>query len=377
MKKEHKKKIRELLEKQLNDTRLIYLLAIIVCGVAIGLLIWFGVRAMSSSVVRFEQDFTEEGGEVEEEEKSRCEFERHIDGVCVDGEEEVSPRIVGIMIENHVDSRPQAGLADARVVYEAPVEANYSRFFALYTSDQEVEKIGPVRSSRHYYLDWLREYRDVLYMHVGGSPLALHRIRTSQILSINEMGKGWYFWRSKDRYAPHNTYTSSKLWGEAYDDYWKENFHNSFDPWKFSDNAGCEESCVEQVRISFLPPSYEAVWKYNAEERYFERYQDGRKHKDQEDGDEIIANTLIIQKVKTIVLDEIGRLDMETIGSGKAVFFINGNETEGIWEKKDQWGRTKWFDEVGDEMELNAGKIWIEVLNDRASYEVTKEKIEE
>src|SRR5690606_23920743 len=130
-----------------------------------------------------------------------------------------SPRTVGIMIENHYDARPLSGLADASVVYEAPVEGNYTRFLAVFPEDAEVQKIGPVRSARTYYLDWVSEYPDMLYMHVGGSPDALEKIKTHGIFDFNEFYRGWYYWRDSGRYAPHNVYTSSALFQKAMDEY--------------------------------------------------------------------------------------------------------------------------------------------------------------
>ncbi|HLC70188.1 MAG TPA: DUF3048 domain-containing protein, partial [Patescibacteria group bacterium] len=104
-----------------------------------------------------------------------------LDGRGVTSSEKVTPQVVAVMIDNHIDARPQSGLAVASVVYEVPVEGSITRFMALYDGDDLVEEVGPVRSARAYYLDWLSEYGDALYLHVGGSPEALNLIKKRSI----------------------------------------------------------------------------------------------------------------------------------------------------------------------------------------------------
>lgn len=294
-----------------------------------------------------------------------CKTMRHLDGVCLSSNDDQYVPLVAVMIENHVDARPQSGLVDASVVYEAPVEANYSRFLALYPLDQEVKKAGPVRSSRPYFLDWVQEYGNPLYMHVGGSPDALDKINAAKILSINEMTKGWFFWRDKIRYAPHNTYTSSRLWKEAYEDFSDRVIYDKFTPWTFDNNSqDCKDNCVNQLDITFLAPNYTATWVYNKELAKYERKQGKQFHTDLQ-GRLIVADTIIVQHVSSRVLDNIGRQEIDTIGSGQAEIYRDGFKIIGTWKKESETGRTNWYDAKGDPISLKSGKIWIEVVNQR------------
>ncbi len=294
-----------------------------------------------------------------------CKNMRHLDGLCLEkGQDQYVP-LVAVMIENHVDSRPQSGLIEASVVYEAPVEANYSRFLALYPLESDVEKAGPVRSSRPYFLDWVQEYGKPLYMHVGGSPDALDKIKVAGVLSINEMTKGWFFWRDKIRYAPHNTYTSSKLWQEVYKDYEEKVIYDEFTPWAFDNKSdNCEDSCVNQIDVTFLAPNYTVTWEYNKELVQYERKQGKVFHTDLE-GRLIVADTIIVQHVSSRVLDAIGRQEIDTIGSGQVEIYRNGFKIIGTWKKESETGRTNWFDAKGDPISLKSGKIWIEIVNQR------------
>ncbi|PLX26741.1 hypothetical protein C0581_03910 [Candidatus Parcubacteria bacterium] len=358
-------------EKQFNEIQFLYILSGIIFIAAVGLIIFFALGYFNgddSAGVGRDRPVLDV---VEEED---CEHRRMFDGICVEFEKDINPKLVAVMVENHTDARPQSGLSQARVVYEAPVEANYSRFMLLYPLGEEVLKVGPVRSARPYYLDWLSEYKDIMYMHVGGSPDALDNIKEFDIFDLNEFYRGWYYWRSTDRYAPHNVYTSSKLWESAWEEYGDNMEHETSNMehrgWAFEKRDQCVENCVGEFTVNFLPPTYAANWQFNSSTNKYERYQMGYPHLDK-DGSLIEADTVIIQHVDTEVLDGIGRLGMETIGRGDAVMFRDGYMIDMEWEKTDREGRTRWFtfeydgatrvDEV-----LNPGKIWIEVLNQRA-----------
>lgn len=299
-----------------------------------------------------------------------CEYRSTLNGACVASAVAAHQPVVAVMIENHVAARPQSGLAAAEIVYEAPVEGNYSRFMALYPLDASVVKAGPVRSARPYFLDWLAEWPRPLYAHVGGSPDALDLIVDRTVFDLNEMTRGWYFWRSTDRSAPHNTYISSDLWQKAWVDY-KGGTEPARTSWKFSTNSEwCKIDCVNNLKVDFLPPSYAAEWRYSTSTGRYGRWQIEGKHADQ-DGVHIMADTIVVQKVQEKVLDAVGRLGLATIGEGEAMVFSRGGVQVGRWRKSSLAAQTEWIDANGAPMTLAPGKIWIELVpqNGRATYE--------
>lgn len=290
-------------------------------------------------------------------EKNDCNFHSILNGVCVDTVVAQTPALVAVMIENHPASRPQAGLAEASVVYEVMVEGNYTRFLALYPYSSQVAKVGPVRSSRPYYLDWLLEYDNPLYMHVGGSPDALKLILARQVWDANEMYKGNSFWRVTSRVAPHNTYTNTELWTKLIG----TETENKFIGWDFSTSTtACVSRCVDFVEIPYLRPSFVTGWKFNSSTQSYERWQDGAPH--QTETGLIHADTIAIMEVPITVLDEVGRLEMKTVGSGPAVVIMNGRKIMGTWQKSAIRERTNWFDTNGQEINFKPGKIWIQVV---------------
>ncbi len=333
--------------------------ALIVSGII--LLVWFFARANY-----WTSHFFDDTVFVSDEVSTPC-VPRILDGVCVSAEEK-KPRLVAVMIENHLDARPQSGLSKASIVYEAPVEANYSRFMAVFPIDADVPKAGPVRSARPYFLDWVREFGIPMYMHVGGSADALDILKNGNYFDFNEFWRGNYFWRSTDRYAPHNSYTSSENWTKGWEDFGKDTYTMSDESWVFGDVTSCTIDCAELIVVSFLPPIYQAEWRYSSSTEKYLRYQLKKPHVDQ-DGTQIGADTIVVQYVETKVLDAELRIEMDTIGSGEARVFTKGNVVEGVWKKTSGDSKTRFYDSNGVEIPFTAGKIWIEVVNQLGDVE--------
>ncbi len=300
----------------------------------------------------------------ESQTENACAQRSGFNGKCLGGQTEVS-RIVGVMIENHNQAQPLSGISDASVVYEAPVEGNIPRFLALYESPDQVEQVGPVRSARPYYVDWISEYGNAMYMHVGGSDEALLNIKKFGIFDMNEFYRGGFFFRHAQRSAPHNVYTSSEFWSQGLDAY-AENYQNtSFNPWTFADSEVCNiqtsMNCEDSVSFAYVKGAYEVEWKYNMEKNLYERYQNGVLHKDA-DGKIITANSVIIQHADMDILDDIGRRKIDTVGEGLAEVYAFGKKVSGKWKKQERTSRTQWVLESGENIPLSAGKIWVELV---------------
>ena len=118
-------------------------------------------------------------------------------------------RAIAVMIDNHSGAWPQSNLNKAYIVYEIVVEGGETRLMAVFKG-QNLEKIGPVRSSRHYFLDYALE-NDAIYVHHGWSPQAQSDISSLGINNINGIQESSSdFWRVKDKSAPHNLFTSTE-----------------------------------------------------------------------------------------------------------------------------------------------------------------------
>ena len=102
-------------------------------------------------------------------------------------------RPIAVMINNNHAAWPHAGLADAYITYEIIAEGGITRLMAIF-KDKDTSKIGSVRSSRPYYLDYALE-NDAIYVHFGYSEDARSDISTLGVNNINGLTDESVFWR--------------------------------------------------------------------------------------------------------------------------------------------------------------------------------------
>ncbi|MFA5134485.1 MAG: DUF3048 domain-containing protein [Patescibacteria group bacterium] len=285
---------------------------------------------------------------------------RAIDGVYVPADQ-ATYFPVAVMVENLSIVRPQSGLTEAGVVYEALAEGGITRFLAVYGGSTPGE-IGPVRSARPYFIDWTLEY-GALYAHAGGSPQALADISTYEVFDLNQFYNSQYFWRKQDLplASEHTLFTSGELMQYALRDTGAEEA-SSFTRWTFKDDADLADRPVEvkAISIDYSSFSYKVEYQYDRETNTYIRSQGGAVHADL-NGTTIQPKNIIVQKVATHLADA-ERLSMETVGEGEAIIFRDGVAIDATWKKEDKDSRTLFYDLDGNEVAFNAGQTWVEVV---------------
>lgn len=297
---------------------------------------------------------------------------RTLDGLPV-SEGSINPVPVAVMIENLPVVRPQAGLAAASVVYETLAEGGATRFLAVFSGPGDhLERIGPVRSARPYYLEWNDEY-DGVYAHAGGSPEALSMISAFSIRSLNGIaGAGKYFWRDRSRSAPHNLFTSSDNLTKALRDLNLTEGAPTFQPWTFKDDRPVADRPGGEpfVRMKFSGFAFETEYRYRRDTNTYARFNASEPHTDELTGEQIQVKNVIVQFVPPIVsVGEKGRLTLNVTGSGKALIFVDGGVNVGTWTKNNRNARTQFFYEDGREAEFSPGSTWVHVIPDDRTVE--------
>lgn len=289
--------------------------------------------------------------------------ERLIDGVYVkDGDENIFP--LAIMIDNHSKARPPSGIDKANLVFEAEVEGGITRYLAIFASRDEIPEIGPIRSARPYFIDWVHEF-SALYAHVGGSPEALVKIKQDNIFDINEFYNEHYFWRSNHFDRPHNVFTSSEklrkyIREKKSKDASREEKGNFF-PWKFKDDKSKDKlASSSKISIKFKLDAYAVDWVFDKENNNYIRYQNKKPHYVRS-GEIINAKNIVIEYADATVIDDKLRLKMEVGGEGKALICLDGECREARWKKKTKASKTRYYID-GEEVEFNRGTTWVEVL---------------
>lgn len=299
----------------------------------------------------------------------------------------IQNRPIAVMINNHVDARPQSGLIYADLVYEVVAEGGITRYVAFFL-DNIPEKVGPVRSTREYYLVLVKEIGDAMLMHEGWSPQALEAIETWPVRSLQRGGASAVAnWRDnpRDVAVEHTLYTDLK---KAFD-YGEETLgwsgKKEITMWQFKDDAPAEErgnvGVEKPITIDFwYSGDYSSIWKYNPETNMYLRFVgydvEGNPIPlmDQEQTDkQVQVKDLIVQFAteSSIEGDAKNRLEYELIGSNSALVFMDGNVIQATWAKDSRDGRTLFYDTDGNEIQFNRGKIWVSIVPDRNMEQVT------
>lgn len=271
--------------------------------------------------------------------------------------------ITAVVIENHTDARPQSGLQDAGVVYEALAEGGITRFLAFFL-DQKPKELGPVRSIRTYFVDWALEFNAPV-AHVGGNIDALDLIRPLRMKNMDQFANGNYFYRTRDRYAPHNMYTTT----EKLDALEKKLGYDKPSDFTPSPRVLKEKAAATPdhtaITINYSYASYRANYQYVAATNDYARSLAGVPHIDRNTGKQIHVKNVVIQYMPTSYgTTRIGEqtVIMRTPGSGKAVVLRDGTAIEGTWSKTAHTNRTVFKDTTGKEIPLNPGNTWYSIV---------------
>lgn len=269
--------------------------------------------------------------------------------------------ITGVVIENHPDARPQSGLSQAGVVYEALAEGGITRFLAFY-GEQQAGTLGPVRSVRTYFVDWALEF-DAPLAHAGGNADALDLISPLRLKNIDGLSIGApTFYRITDRYAPHNLYTSGALLDAIEAKYGFKASTFVASPRK-KDEPGT--ATHPTIHINYSYSGYQVDYKYDPTANDYARSLAGAPHIDRENGKQIHVKNIVVEYMPTSYgytrINE-QTVIMKTVGTGKAIVFRDGNAIEGTWSKSSHTARTELLDASGQAIPLNAGNTWYSIV---------------
>lgn len=280
-------------------------------------------------------------------------------GVEVSDEGLTKRPVTAIMIENSPDARPQSGLKDAGVVFEAIAEGGITRFVALYQEAQP-NLIGPVRSVRPYYVEWAAGF-DPAVAHVGGSAKALEMIRSGNYgVDMDQFFNAGSYWRASDRYAPHNVYTNFEKLNALESSKGKTASTFTFSPRQ--DEKKSTAPNATHINIDISSGAYNVDYDYDGASNSYLRKQGGENHVDREGG-QISPKVVIAMKVPMSIGFEDGyREQITTTGTGQAYIFQNGTVTEATWSKPDAKAQLKFTSADGKEISLVRGQTWITAL---------------
>jgi hypothetical protein len=266
--------------------------------------------------------------------------------------------VTGVMIENSTWARPQSGLGQAGVVFEAIAEGGITRFLALF-QDTQPTNVGPIRSVRPYYEQWALGF-DAGLAHVGGSPEALSDIKKWKVRDLDEFYNAGYYHRISSRQAPHNMYTGIPTLNQLET---KKGFtSSSFTGFPRKRESPAKTPTASVIKFTLSGPDYNVVYRYDAATNSYKRAEAGAAHIDANNGGQI-APKVVIAMIMHYGLEKDGyHSDYNAIGSGPVDIFQDGTVTAGQWSKTSASSQISFTSANGKAIKLNPGTTWLTAI---------------
>jgi hypothetical protein len=269
--------------------------------------------------------------------------------------------VTAVMIENSTNARPQSGLAQAGVVFEAVAEGGITRYMALY-QDTSPGYVGPIRSVRPYYLQWALGF-DAAVAHVGGSPEAIQDIQSWNAKDLDQYYNGSYYQRVNTRQSPHNVYTSIASLNALE----KAKGYTASSYTGFAHKTDNPAATPTATSINFNPSSSDFTdhYNYNHATNDYLRNVGGEPDMDvdQAGNETQVSPKVVIALVMQQGLEADGlHTTYGTIGTGQAYIFQDGTVTSGEWQKTSNTAQITFTNTKGQVIALDAGQTWITIV---------------
>ncbi len=299
-------------------------------------------------------------------------------------EKAAKKRPYAVMINNiEYASRYHSALSKASILYEAKVEGGITRLMALFENPKNIDKLGSVRSARHYYVSVAAEY-DAVFVHFGHTHFALDKIAKLGVDNISGLSGigGKVFYRDNSISAPHNAFASSDgleagMKALKYRKNYKDGYEGHY---KFYDTDTDLTSDKEASKVVVKFSGYTSPYfVYDADKKVYKRYQYGREHIDTANNKQLTFKNLIIQVVDDEPIVPGHAKDYRTINftnaTGKGKYITNGKAINITWKKKESDNSMKYYNKDGSELIINPGKTYVALLPDEnASVTITGKK---
>lgn len=293
----------------------------------------------------------------------------------------VKRRNIAVMIPNNKPAMPQYGISKASIVYEAPVEGRMTRLMGLFEDYDDLDRIGPVRSSRDYYVYEAMAY-DSIYVNWGlAIPFVGPIINTDRIDNVSQAVKG-----------------IDKAASEAFERISRPGYDTEFNGYLMLDGY---EKAVKRLgyateytdrfvqAFTFAADDHRAEYadypdattirpggntnnrggysdakpwfEYNETDHLYYRFQFGAAQIDEYNNEQVAVSNIVFKVCTGEVREPADKdyLAFGVHGTGDAYVFTNGKVIKGTWRRDSDYAPNLFFDENGNEIIFNQGKTWI------------------
>lgn len=281
-------------------------------------------------------------------------------------EDQETYQAFGIMISNSSQARPQSGIGLADVVYEIAVETyNITRFMAIFASEHPT-KVGPVRSARIPFVRMIQEW-GLPYAHYGSAETGrgdakslIESIKPPMRFDGHQGINNEFFFRSKDRKAPHNAYFNAE---KALTKIPNLEYEKRFE---FGDRTNIDQEEITYLSLKYS--SYNPVhYEYDTGSESYKRFIHNKPMMDVYTDSQISVKNIIVLHASHTTAESVSYVLVDFIGEGKAEYFVNGSYEDGTWKKNSYSDITEFFDGEGNPIVLLPGNTWIQVVSPRVA----------
>lgn len=317
---------------------------------------------------------------IEEREEVNDEIQSYLTGEWT-SVDQAKRRPIAVMIPNNSPAMPQYGLSQAGIIYEAPVEGRITRLMAVFENFDDLDRIGPVRSSRDYfvyvamgyeavYCNWglAKPYVEELinrpnYYNVSAAVDGIHNPADEAFKRVSRPGYALEFtgyldieglfeaverlgydWNYDDAYVPPFLFAADDVVADYADN---ESATLIYPGGKDSSNSGGYGA-------------YHPYFEYHEDDHLYYRYQNGEAQMDEYNNEQLAVSNIIFQYCHGEVRDDHDYLAFGVHGEGDAIIFTDGKVIQGTWLRYDgDFTPAKFYDEEGNEIIFNQGKTWV------------------
>ena len=270
-------------------------------------------------------------------------------------------RALAVKIENSPESRPQAGLAEADIVFEQEAEGGITRFIAVYQC-HSTSRLGPIRSARPVDPLVLQQFGQVLFVHAGSVQAVINAIERAGIEDINCNFREEVCPRDPSRTAPHDVFTSTReLYAAGGERTGAPDMPFAYE--EELDRAGSRRG--REIHLEFSSFA-DVFWSYDPREDVYLRSHDTTAHT-LEDGSQIAARNVVVLRVRrleTSIVDAAGTPvpSFKVSGGGDAYVFRDGRVIQGQWRRANPQEPFSLVTRQGEEIPLAPGTTWVELF---------------
>ncbi|MBE5953525.1 MAG: DUF3048 domain-containing protein [Lachnospiraceae bacterium] len=277
-------------------------------------------------------------------------------------------RPICIMINNIIDAMPQSGISQADITYEMMVEGGITRYLCVFKDYSNIEKLGPVRSARPYYIRMAQNLGGI-YTHYGWSNKAHEIIAHEYVANLNGVsGEGSIvFYRDTSRYEPHNVYTNTEMlnagidymgYGRTYDGNYERTLYFN------AEDTDLKGSSANKFTVAFS--DYYTPWfEYDASSKTYKRFQYGEAQIDDQTGEQLAYKNVIIMTANYYDIGD-GLYDIEWSDGGEGYFVSNGSYVPLTWKYEN--AKVRYYDEAGKPLKFNPGQSFVDVIPKSTGY---------